>query len=789
MYKSILKKDLKRKKIMNIILLMFITISVVFVSSSTANIFAVTNSLDTYFDKAGVPDYLVIERDKGEGPHTDYYIKDLECIESYSSEDIIYVSNIKFNNKNVDKNDVAIMSNIDSKIGRFYNENDEEITSVKGDEVYFRKNTMEQMGAKVGEKITLVVGEIQKEFTIKGVLKDAVFGGSLMGTPRFIVSDEAFKYFENSKSISKDSGKIFFINTTDKDKVTKSISECTHLVFDADKSMIKLSYLMEIILAAILTVVSLCLIAIALVILKFTISFTLSEEYREIGIMKAIGIHNTKIRGLYMVKYLAIAIIGMVVGYLISIPFAQMMLSQASVNIIISSSGNFILSMLASLLLVGIVMLFSFRCTKKVNKFSPVDAIRNGSTGERYRKKGFLKLYKTKSRPILFMSINDIFSDIKKFGIMFVTFLIGILLITVVTNTTYTLQNPKIVSLFSQQECDAYISPSNGMMNNDYCITGGKDKMARDMAYIEQKLASRDMKVKVFVELAFKLNVVNKNNDSYSVRCYQGVNTDINDYEYLEGSAPINKNEISITKITADKFGVRIGDTLTVEMDNVKKDYIITSYFQTMNNIGEGIRFNDRENIDYAYLAGIFDFEIKYLDDLSNDEKANRNGEINELLPDYKVIEPQKQVANYLGGITDNLESIRNFVVIIVVLINVLVSILMAKSFITKERGQIAMLKAIGFKDSSIIMWQVIRIGIVDFLAIVFGVLLTNPVSQITTGLIFKMMGAESIVFVNDVINAYIIFPLIVLIVTIISVIFTALSIRNIKTSEINSIE
>ena len=224
-------------------------------------------------------------------------------------------------------------------------------------------------------------------------------------------------------------------------------------------------------------------------------------------------------------------------------------------------------------------------------------------------------------------------------------------------------------------------------------------------------------------------------------------------------------------------------------MDNVKKDYIITSYFQTMNNMGEGIRFNDRENIDYAYLAGIFDFEIKYLDDLSNDEKANRNGEINELLPDYKVIEPQKQVANYLGGITDNLESIRNFVVILVVLINVIVSILMAKSFITKERGQIAMLKAIGFKDSSIIMWQVIRIGIVDFLAIVFGVLLTNPVSQITTGLIFKMMGAESIVFVNDVINAYIIFPLIVLIVTIISVIFTALSIRNIKTSEINSIE
>ena len=49
---------------------------------------------------------------------------------------------------------------------------------------------------------------------------------------------------------------------------------------------------------------------ISLVILRFTITFTLEEEYREIGIMKAIGIPARKIRGLYLVKYLAIALAG-----------------------------------------------------------------------------------------------------------------------------------------------------------------------------------------------------------------------------------------------------------------------------------------------------------------------------------------------------------------------------------------------------------------------------------------------------------------------------------------------
>ena len=65
MFFDILKRDLKRKKTMNVIILLFVILSVMFSSSSVMNLTAVTGSLDSFFDKAGVGDYTVFERSGG----------------------------------------------------------------------------------------------------------------------------------------------------------------------------------------------------------------------------------------------------------------------------------------------------------------------------------------------------------------------------------------------------------------------------------------------------------------------------------------------------------------------------------------------------------------------------------------------------------------------------------------------------------------------------------------------------------------------------------------------------
>ena len=65
MFFDVLKRDLKRKKTMNIIILLFVILSVMFISSSASNLSAVTGSLDSFFDKAGVGDYMTFERSGG----------------------------------------------------------------------------------------------------------------------------------------------------------------------------------------------------------------------------------------------------------------------------------------------------------------------------------------------------------------------------------------------------------------------------------------------------------------------------------------------------------------------------------------------------------------------------------------------------------------------------------------------------------------------------------------------------------------------------------------------------
>ena len=56
----ILKKDLKRKKTMNIILFLFIVLATMFVASGINNVVTVVNGTEYYLDKAGVGDFIII---------------------------------------------------------------------------------------------------------------------------------------------------------------------------------------------------------------------------------------------------------------------------------------------------------------------------------------------------------------------------------------------------------------------------------------------------------------------------------------------------------------------------------------------------------------------------------------------------------------------------------------------------------------------------------------------------------------------------------------------------------
>lgn len=142
-----------------------------------------------------------------------------------------------------------------------------------------------------------------------------------------------------------------------------------------------------------------------------------------------------------------------------------------------------------------------------------------------------------------------------------------------------------------------------------------------------------------------------------------------------------------------------------------------------------------------------------------------------------------------IGSVAGMLEDVKTLILAVILCINILVAVLMVKSFITKEKSEIAILKAVGFRNSSLTLWQTMRIGLILLISIIIGTLISEPMSHLLIEPVFRMMGAYSIEFDIKPVEVYLIYPLIVLSVTSVAAFVSALGLRKIQASEVSNIE
>ena len=781
MYFNILKKDLKRKKTMNLILLLFIILASTFIAGSVNNMLAVVTALDNYFEKANVPDYWICTTEKEEADKIEEFIISEQL--SFMRQELLQMNpnQILVNNKEFEYTNSVVLSDLNHTIHIFDSQN-QKIDKISDGELYIPAGICNQYHLKTGDKITLTNNNKSKTYTLKGSTKDAFFGSAMIGMTRFLVSERDYQELVGEENQIQSIG-IFTDNVKEfTDKINQMEFQC---IFTEPKNTLKMMYIMDMVIAAVMLVVSICLILISLVMLRFTIHFTISEEFREIGVMKAIGIPCYKIRGLYLVKYFTIALMGGVTGLIASIPFGKMLLWGTSKNIIITNEANFLVNFLSIAAIIGIVMLFGYLCTRKIKKFTPVSAIRNGENGERYRQRNIVKLNKTRIAPVIFMSFNDIFSNFQRFAVMLVIFILGILLIIIPVNTINTLQSDKLIVNFSMAECDHVIIKEVLLNSNE----SRRELTEQKLLAIKEELAKNHISADIFQEKMFRMHI-SKENKKCSSLAFQGVgDVTADQYSYLEGTPPQNIHEVGISHIISDNIDAGIGDMVTINTGSEEKEYMVTAIFQTMNNLGEGIRFFQEEALDYNNAAGGFGIQIKYTDSPDKKELQNRKERLEELFSNYKIYTSGEYIEYMIGNVAEQIRSVKQLILMIVICINILMTVLMVKSFLTKEKGEIAMLKSLGFRSQSLVLWQSFRIGIILFLAILTGTLISSPISKITVGKIFQMMGLQTIEFDIVFFEVFVIYPFILLVCTVFAAFLTAFGVRKISAFQVSNIE
>lgn len=765
MFKKILRNDLKRKKSMNLIILIFIILAATFISASVQNISVVTGGIDYYLEQANVSDFLMIAMGSSEENNQaiEKFLREEDNVTDYLVEHALVVDRIEDEDRtNLEYSNTCLIDRVDVSPQNFFDKDNKKIEKIAKGNVYLSRALLEEFSLEVGDTMYLKYdADTYLKVEVAGYAKDALLGSDLMGTKRILVSAEDYKTLQQGNLMGCE---MYHIDSNDVNALQQNYGKQTFSVsFGCDKATVKVTYLLDVVIALVVLAVSLGLVCITMIMLRFTISFTVKEEYEQIGVMKAIGISETGIRNLYIVKYIAIAVVGAVIGCICSVPFGEKMLTSVTQNILVENSGiNVGMNVFVSVMVAVIVIGFAYLSTRPVKKLNPMTALRNGMEGESFAKTGKIGLTGGKLSVTSSMALNDIFSECRRYVILFITSLIGIWLLLMVVNTVTTLQSNRTAVWFGMCPADYVLEDEN--------TASAWNNIEDAETYLEQvkeALKAKNMQTKD-IRLELDSNVkVEKGENSYKVLSLQSVGGSAKVYQYGEGTAPMEENEVAVATRLAEKMEISVGDKITITTGEEDAEYIVTATYQSMNNMGEVIRFSQQAKVNYDNSYGCFGVEITLDDALSQKEKDGIQKKLEKIFPKANISTMGAFIEGMLGGTVSQIGELKGVLFFVVMVINVLVVVLLQKMFLLRENREIATMKAIGFSDNALIVWQMKRIGLVVFAGILLGVLTGEWFTQLTCGQVFKFMGAR-IDFQLDILRGYVLYPTVMFVVILI---------------------
>lgn len=788
MFLRILKKDLKRKKSMNVILFLFIVLASMFVASGLNNVLSVWSGTEYYLNKAGIDDYVIITMGEGAVGCLDDVLDHEKSVEDYRLENVIYgakdnLTSIK-DEELITKNSLIFQS-ISSSAIHFFNLKNEEIKEISEGHAYVSGSFFEKNDMKPGDKIKVKHSGVNLTLTLDGKAKDALLGSDFMGNTRILLNEKDYQKLLLNEEIAKSyQGQIAYVTCNDTKALSSALSTAKNIAFPGSRDTIKMCYVMDMVIAFVVVILSICLILVSFVVLKFSINFTIGEEFREIGVMKAIGIKNGKIRSIYIAKYTMLAVTGAFVGLVASVPFGTFLMKSVSNNMVLGNSLGYAVNYIGAAIVILVILLFAYGCTRGIKKLSPVDAVRQGQTGERYKKRFVHHIGRNRSDTALQLAVNDVITNPKRFVTIIISFFICTLFTLITANTTNTMKSDKLIETFGVKS-DIYFTDINAFMKQMH--GGSIQDLQNKLHEMEDELANEGMPCKASIEVQYQYGV-EYDGKSYSITCQQGCGAKADEYKYEDGQVPQNGNEIAITPQIMKLTGAKIGDKMVIDFGGQKRTCLVTATYQTMNKLGEVIRLHQDAPVDLSYSASMMAFQFKFTDHPSEKEILKREEKIKKLYHSDDVKNATEYCMDCVG-VADTMQTVQYSLLGVTLIVVLLVTVLMERSFVADEKSQIAILKAIGFKDRQIIRWHIYRFGIVSIISVILAALVSIPMTYVCVNPIFGMMGATDISYNFDVLEIFVVIPTIVFAGTVIFSGFSALHTKEIKSSDTANIE
>ena len=618
---------------------------------------------------------------------------------------------------------------------RLYNEECDgfmdDTSSLKTGEMYISQGIVTNLKCKVGDKVTIETVAGIKEFVIKGIIEEPLFGCSNIGTKIVFISDEDHELLKEkyeAVATEEDSDVCKLLSIFQKDDIDIPFNEFrrqlnldTGIEDNANGSISKedsvfYTNIYSNLITSALIVFMCVLVVIVLIVMCHSITTSIEMDYTNLGILKSQGFSNSKLRIVLMLQYVIAEIAGIIAGIVLAVPIVKAMGDVFQPISGILSENN--ISVSKSMLIIGVIIVLSiiivYWTTRRIVRISPVNAITGGKDDVYFDSR--LNAPISKNGLMVSIAFRQFTSDKRKYiGAISIVAILVLFMMTVSTLSTSFNSKSALESMGENvYECAVY--PEDGI----------DEATIKDIESIVEKYSE--------IEKKYYINgrYVGLNGETYYCTMYKYPEVIMT----LEGRAPLYDNEIVITPILSEKLGLKIGDKVILSNEDNKAEYIISGIFQSMNDVGktfamslEGAR---KIGIDRIYMYG---FSLK--------NPENKNLIVDEINIKYKdVLTAESYDIDKVTGIHETAVILVQLVIYIlsIVFAVVVVAMVCSKLFL-KERKDIGIYRALGFTTRALRLQFAIRFLIIALIGSVFGCILSLLFTETILGALLKIIG------------------------------------------------
>lgn len=187
-------RDLKANKTVNITLFLFVCLSAWLMASGALVIERLTGALDHIEQIAAPPHYLQMHIGDYDEKAIKAFADETGMVEHVAIQKMFNVDGVNiihetsFSDSLLDNYFVIQNDTFD-----FLLDSENQIAQVDAGEIGIPVVYAKKYGIEVGERLTVTVGDVEKSFVVKTVIRDAQMGSSLASSIRFLISPVDFQ--------------------------------------------------------------------------------------------------------------------------------------------------------------------------------------------------------------------------------------------------------------------------------------------------------------------------------------------------------------------------------------------------------------------------------------------------------------------------------------------------------------------------------------------------------------------------------------------------------------------